>query len=88
MKAKTTNTIFLFPFNFFPKRLNESWQSEAEDDQHTQVCGLDIENISLQCSFCEVLLVLVLVQINNVHKPIFSSGEHLPNLGPILCMVL
>jgi hypothetical protein len=43
--------------------VNKQQSSEAEDDMLTQVCELEIENIFLllQCSFCEDLLVLVLV---------------------------
>ena len=31
---------------FMVKQLVSVQQSEAEDDQHTQVCGIEIENIS------------------------------------------
>ena len=40
-------------------RILQEQSSEGEDDQHTQVCELEIEIILLLCSFCEDLLVLV-----------------------------
>ena len=60
-------------------------QSEAEDDQHTHVCGLEIENIYSTIVFilggfagagsCSIKSV-VMVDQRSAHKPTISSGEH------------
>jgi hypothetical protein len=66
------------------------WQRYGKTNQvQFSISGSGKSVFLLQCSFCDVLLELVLVQIKtlllldqkSVHKPNFSSGEHLPHLA-------